>query len=215
MANRQQRRNIVYRCDECGSAVFGLVGKFAKIGDMLRLKCSCDKPSALDIGIMKDDKIKLSVPCLFCKQNHSYTVSEQIFLEREKFALGCPYTGLDIVFIGDEDKLEAELTRTEEEIRNLMMSLEAEELSDIQPTEMNEDEILPDPAVYDTLRFVVKDLEEEGRISCPCGHPRTELRFCDGGIQVYCEECGASHTFLVTTPSLSEEFLSLDSLELR
>ncbi len=215
MANRQVRRNIVYRCDECGSAVFGLVGKFAKVGDMLRLKCSCDKPSALDIGIMKEDKIKLSVPCLFCKQNHSYTVSEQIFLGREKFALGCPYTGLDIVFIGEEDKLEGELIRTEEEIRRLMASLEAEELSDIQPKDMTEDEILPDPAVYDTLRFVVKDLEEEGRVSCPCGKARCELRFCDGGLQVYCDSCGASHTFLVTTPSLSEEFLSLDSIELK
>ena len=214
MANVQKARNIVYRCDECGSAVFGLVGKFAKIGDMLRLKCSCEKHSALDIGILKEDKIKLSVPCLFCKQNHSFTVSEQIFLTRDKFALSCPYTGMDIVFIGEEDKLEAELVRTEEEIRRLMVSLEAEELSDIQPTEMSEDEILPDPAVYDTVRFVVKDLEEDGRVSCPCGTPRCELRFCDGGIQVYCESCGATHTFLVTSPSVSEELLSLDSLTL-
>ena len=214
MATVQKARNIVYRCDECGSAVFGLVGKFAKIGDMLRLKCSCEKPSALDIGILKDDKIRLSVPCLFCKQNHSFTVSEQIFLERDKFALSCPYTGMDIVFIGVEDKLEAELVRTDEEIRRLMASLEAEELSDIQPTEMNEDEILPDPAVYDTVRFVVKDLEEDGRVICPCGAPKCELRFCDGGIQVYCESCGATHTFLVTSPSVSEELLSLDSLTL-
>ena len=34
--------------------------------------------------------------------------------------------------------------------------------------DMTEGEILPDPAVYDTLRFVVKDLEAEGKIDCPC-----------------------------------------------
>ena len=107
-----------------------------------------------------------------------------------------------------DEASEAEELSDEEEI------VEAEELSDIQPTEMTEDEILPDPAVYDTVRFVVKDLEEDGRVSCPCGTPRCELRFCDSGIQVYCESCGATHTFLVTSPSVSEELLSLDSLTL-
>ena len=186
MIIQPKQRNIAYRCPECASSIFGIVGKFTLSADMLRLKCTCDKSSSLDINKTNDGKLRLSVPCLFCKQNHSYVVSEGVFFDREKFLLNCPYTGMDIAFIGDEDTINGELKRTEEEIRRLMASLEAEELSDIQPEEMSDDEILPDPAVYDTLRFLVKDLEADGKIQCLCDNGSYDLRFVDGGVQVSC-----------------------------
>lgn len=215
MVIKPKQRNIAYRCYECGSAVFGIVGKFALAADMLRLKCSCDEPSALDIKRTNDSKIRLSVPCIFCKQNHSYVVSEAVFFDRDRFLLNCPYTGMDIAFMGDEESIQGELVRTEEEIRRLMTSLEAEELLDIQPQDMTEEEILPDPAVYDTIRFVIKDLEDEGKIHCPCGEGTYDLRFTEGGMQVFCERCGATCELNAVTPSLSEEYLSLDSLTLK
>ena len=214
MVIKPKQRNIAYRCPECASSIFGIVGKFALSANMVRLKCDCDKPSSLDICVTNDGKLRLSVPCLFCKQNHNYVVSEAVFFDREKFLLNCPYTGMDIAFIGEEEDINTELKRTEEEIGRLMASFEAEELSDIQPSDMTEDEILPDPAVYDTLRFVVKDLEAEGRVKCPCSDGKYELRFVDSGIEVYCENCGATYTFTATTPSVAEEYLSIDSLEL-
>ena len=210
-----KQRQIAYRCPECGNAVFGLIGRFAMKANLLRLKCSCDKSSALDISYAGDGKIRLSVPCLFCKQNHSFVVSESIFFNREKFLLNCPYSGMDIAFIGNEDVVAEELGRTQEELERLLAQLEAAELADIQPQDMNEDEILPDPAVYDTIRFIVKDLEAEGKVYCPCHEGTYELRFCDEGIQVYCEKCGASYTFHATSPSVTEEYLSLDSITLR
>lgn len=215
MVIKPKQRNIAYRCPECASSIFGIVGKFALSANMLRLKCSCDKPSALDINITNDGKIRLSVPCLFCKQNHNYVVSEPVFFDRDLFLLNCPYTGMDIAFIGEEERINAELKRTEEEIRRLMASFEAEELSDIQPEEMRDDEILPDPAVYDTLRFVVKDLEDEGKVKCLCDMGSYDLRFTDGGIEVFCERCGASYLFSATTPSLAEEYLNIDELKLK
>ena len=168
MATNPKQRNIAYRCPECGTTILGLVGRFALYANMLRLKCSCDGAGSLDINIASDRKIRLSVPCILCKQNHSYVVTESLFFERELLPLSCPYSGMDIAFIGEEDRLEPELKRTEEEIKRLLSSLEAEDISDIQPKDMSEDEILPDPSVYDTLRFVVKDLEEEGRVKCLC-----------------------------------------------
>ena len=215
MVIKPKQRNIAFRCPECGSSIFGIVGRFALAADMLRLKCSCDNPSALDIKRTSDGKIRLSVPCIFCRQNHNYTVSEGVFFDRELFLLNCPYAGMDIAFIGDKETIDSELARTEEEIRRLMTSLEAEELSDIQPQDMKDEEILPDPGIYDTLRFVVKDLEEEGRIYCPCGAGSYDLRFTEHGMQVYCEKCGASYNFDSVTPAMSEEYLSLDSLTLK
>ncbi|MBQ8880295.1 MAG: hypothetical protein IJY69_05620 [Clostridia bacterium] len=215
MVIEPKKRNIAYRCPECGSAVIGLVGKFALAANLLRLKCTCGEGAPLDIKMESDGKIRLSVPCVFCKQNHSYTVSEAVFFDRELFLLNCPYAGMDIAFIGEESDIDEQLQRTENEIRQLMSALEAEELSDIQPAEMNEDEILPDPAVYDTLRFLVRDLEESGKLSCPCGEGEYDLRFCDGGVQVYCERCGATHTFYATTPTMAEEYLETEEIKLK
>jgi hypothetical protein len=183
--------------------------------NLLRLKCSCDKSSSLDISYTGDGKVRLSVPCLFCKQNHSYVISENIFFNRDKFLLNCPYTGMDISFIGSEEVVSEELDRTRVELERLLAQFEADELADIQPQDMNDDEILPDPAVYDTVRFIVKDLEEDGLVDCPCHQGPYDLRFCDEGIQVYCEKCGASYTFNASSPSLVEEYISLTSLTLK
>lgn len=214
MVIEPKRRNIAYRCPECGGAVMGIVGRFALSAKLLRLKCTCGEGAPLDIGIATDNKIRLSVPCVFCKQNHSYTVSEGVFFDRELFLLNCPYSGMDIAFIGEESEIEEQLGRTEKEIRQLMMALEAEDLSDIQPTDMSDDEVPPDPAVYDIIKFLIKDLEDGGQISCPCGDGEYDLRFTDGGIQVYCEKCGATYTFNATTPTMAEEYLSVDEIKL-
>ncbi len=215
MIIEHKKRHIAYRCPSCGVATVGLVGKFALSANLVRLKCACGDTDTLDISIANDGKIRLSVPCLFCKQNHSYTVSEGVFFDRESFLLNCPYSGMDIAFIGSEEKISEELSRTEKEIERLLASLEAEELSDIQPKDLDEEELLPDPAVYDTLKFLVADLEDCGHIKCPCGKGRYDLRFCDGGVMVVCESCGASYKFHATTPTLAEEYLSLNELILK
>ena len=214
MVLQPKQRNIAYRCPGCGSAVIGIVGKFALHANMLRLKCSCKDEQSLDITL-KDGKVRLSVPCLFCRQNHSYVVSESLFFDNDRFLLNCPYSNMDIAFIGDEDVVNQELSRTEAELNMLMKNLEAEELSDIQPEDMPEAEILPDPAVYDTLRFVVKDLEADGRLNCPCGEGPYDLRFTDSGMQVWCESCGASYDFNATSPTIAEEYLDLDEITLK
>ena len=214
MVIQPKQRNIAYRCPGCGSAVIGLVGKFALHANMLRLKCSCGDEQSLDITL-KDGKVRLSVPCLFCRQNHSYVVSEAIFFDSERFLLNCPYSNMDIAFIGDEDTVSQELSRTEAELNMLMKDLEAEELSDIQPEDMPEAEILPDPAVYDTLRFVLKDLEAEGKVNCPCSEGPFDLRFTDTGVQAFCENCGATYDFNATSVTMAEEYLNLSEINLK
>lgn len=215
MSNATKKERLVaYRCSSCGSAVLGTVGKFALSADMLRLKCGCEEPSLLDIHIARDDKLKLTVPCLLCGESHSFVVSEEILLNRSLAKLSCPYSGVDIAFVGEKEAIDPELSRTEKELSAIMAGLEVEDVSELQPKEMSEDEILPDPSVYDTIRFVLKDLEAEGRVECPCKKGGYELRFSDKGIQAYCESCGATYTFRSVTPATCEDYLNLDELKL-
>ena len=209
-----QNTHIAYRCPECGTTVYGFVGKFALSANMLRLKCSCGN-SHLDVNITNDKKIRLSVPCVFCKTNHNYVVSQNIFFGRDIFLLACPYANMDICFIGDKSQVDKEAERTAEELERLLLQLEAENLKDIQPEDINEEDVLPDPSVYDAIRFLVKTLEDEGKIDCPCHSNEYDIRFSDDGIQVYCGKCGATHVFNTASVAASEDYLNLDELILK
>ena len=207
------KTHIAYRCPECGEAVCGFAGRFLLGAGMVRLKCSCGG-SYLDINSTSDKKIRLTVPCVFCKKSHSYTLSQSIFHGRDSFLLNCPYSNMDIAFIGEKERVDEHLERTAAELRNLLADLEADELSDIQPKDTPTEEVLPDATAYDAIRFVVKDLEAEGKVDCPCHEGPYELRFTADGIEVYCENCGAVYQFTLSGEHSHEDYMDLNEIRL-
>ncbi len=213
MANTK-RTQIAYRCPDCAVATVGFLGGLASVSDMLRLRCSCGE-SAMDISKQNDGKIKLSVPCVYCKSNHSYTVSPEVMQRDEITKFTCPYSGMGISFIGDEADVSAEIDRSAEELSRIMASLDAEVVSEIQPQDIGEDTVPPDPSIFDTLNFVLRDLEAEGEVHCPCDNGEYDLRFTDNGMQAYCKSCGASYEFKARSVSVAEEYLTIDSIYLK
>ncbi len=213
MAKTKERTSIAYRCPDCFETIYGLVGEFAYSYGMLRLKCQCDK-SNLDITPKADGKLQLSVPCLFCKQNHTFTVSKGLFFERDLFTLSCPYCNMDICFIGDENNIRQALDKSSDDIGALVSRLELESAADLQPEDMSDAEILPDASVYDLLRLVLKELEADGCADCPCHSGSYDLRYTDTSIQAYCPECGATYDFDVSSSSSAHAYLNLDKITL-
>ena len=92
--------------------------------------------------------------------------------------------------------------------------MEVETLEELQPEDMDEEEILPDAQVYDLIRFVVKDLESEGLVDCPCHSGNYDLRYAPGGIQVFCPECEATYFFSCVSAAAAEEYLDITELRL-
>lgn len=214
MSDRIKRTQIAYRCPDCGVATVGFLGGLSAVSDMLRLRCGCGE-SSLDITNKKDGKLQLTVPCVYCKDTHSFVLQSEILLRDDKTLLSCPFSGMDIAFIGDEETISTELERSANELSRIMQSLEAEDLSDIQPQDVDAEDAPPDPGMFDSINFLVRDLEADGAVKCPCGKDRHELRFTDNGMQVYCPDCGASYDFYCKTVSAAEEYLSIDEITLR
>ena len=212
MAIRRTQR--AYRCPDGATATVGFLGGLSAVSDMLRLKCSCGE-SALDIKKQSDGKVNLSVPCVYCKSNHSFVVAAEIIGRDEPAKFSCPYSGMGIAFIGDEESVAKEIDNSAEELSRIMTSLEAETVSDIQPQDVGEDSMPPDPAIYDTLNFVLRDLEAEHAVRCPCDNGSYDLRFTDDGMQVWCKNCGATYDFYARSVSVAEEYLTLDSITLK
>ena len=67
----------------------------------------------------------------------------------------------------------------------------------------------------DFIRFLVKELEAEGKIDCPCHSAKYDLRFCKEGIEVFCPECEASYVFNTESQSASADYIDIDSLYLK
>ncbi len=216
MVLEQKKTHIAYRCQRCGCAATGYAGAFALSADMLRLKCPCGE-SEMTINATPDKKVRLSVPCLFCGQDHHFVISQSLFFGRELFLLNCPYTNIDICFIGEEEKVSEAILRNTEELNTLFEQMRAEGQTEAVAAEEEEtdpNELLADAQIYDIIRFLVKELEADGGIRCPCHGGEYELAVTEGGIRVFCPQCGASHTFLADSIGAAQAFLSCESLEL-
>ena len=134
---------------------------------------------------------------------------------KEVFLLNCVGTGLDIGVIGSEEKVRQELVRTEEELNKLFREIGVGSPADILRKKPTSEELLPDAQVYDIVRFIVKELEAEGAVSCPCQSGSYDIEMLEGGIRVYCPECHAEYIFPADSVSAAQDFLQCDSIELK
>ena len=159
--NKAVKRNqIAFRCHGCGTMTVGFLGGIAKLSDMLRLKCECGE-SALEIKKQDEGKLCLSVPCVYCKSEHRYTIPATMTAREAGVKLPCPFSGIDILFIADEKEMPALIEESERNLSRVLVSFEAEDIEDIQPQDIGEAESSPDPDLFTTLNFLVRELDEE------------------------------------------------------
>ncbi len=205
---------VAYRCPDCGKWVTGMVGMFTLSADMLRLKCPCGESEA-DIVYTADKKIRLTIPCFLCPQPHSYTISSSIFFERDLFAFPCAYSGIDICFIGNDNKVSEATRLSDKELLELMGETDYDDFS--KAREGADIDFLSDPQILDIVSFVIRDLDEAGEISCKC--PPDEgcysVSVTEEGIVISCDNCGAKAIIPVTSTISAQAFLNCEHLELK
>jgi predicted RNA-binding Zn-ribbon protein involved in translation (DUF1610 family) len=204
---------IAYRCPACGQAVKGLVGSFSMKADMLRLKCPCGE-SHMTVTVTPEKKLRLAVPCMFCAKDHSYILSQEIFFGKELFLLNCAYTGLDIAFLGEEAKVEEAIRENDKALEKLFSEMGLVSPQELYRRQRTPEEELPDAQIYDIVRFVVRELEADGAIDCPCHGGQYDFEVVENGIRVYCPDCDAEYIFPADSVAAAQEFLHCDSLKL-
>lgn len=209
----KKQTTAAYRCPHCGAGVMSAVSLFALRGSMVRLKCTCGR-SMMEIQPSADGQIHLTVPCLICPKPHYFTVSEKIFFESELFMLPCPYSGLNICVLGEINHVKAELARSELQLLDLM---EKEGIDSFAALHGADDEPISDPQVLEIVLFVIRDLDDEGKIFCKCP-PDTKRNFevtiRPEGVLVTCAECGAHKLIPVNSFIQAHDFLNCDELHL-
>ncbi len=219
MVLKNKETTIAYRCPHCGAGVMSALDIFTLSAPLIKLKCDCGG-SEMTVVKQNDGKIRLSVPCLFCPSPHNFLVSSKIFFGENEFFLQCPYSDMDICFLGDMDHVKANLARGELKLMELM---EEYGISDIakfkEANTADEDEALDSEHTQNVI-FVLSELEEEGKIFCKCEHKDTVdsekygFEVFSDCVLVKCRDCGASRKIPTDNSLNMHAFLDADSLHL-
>lgn len=208
-----KQTTVAYRCPHCGGGVLSAVNVFALSADMIKLKCTCQK-SEMTVVSSKDGKVRLTVPCILCANPHTFTLNSTLFFAKDLFTLQCPYSDLNLAFIGETNRVKAELARSELELLDLLEKSGLKDLESLQ----SEEEALPDPQILEIVMFVINDLDAEGKIYCKCDANENgrqyDAEITNDGVKVTCRKCGASRLIPTDSSINAHAFLNADALYL-
>ena len=192
--------------------MLSVVGLFRLSADMLKLKCDC-AGSEMTVVKTSDGKVRLTVPCMLCPNPHHFTLGSNTFFNKDLFTLSCTHSGISLAMMGEENRVKAELARSELQLLDLM-----EKNGIIKLDELRGQSDFADPQVIEIIMYVIKELDEENKIYCKCdeGVEREfELDFEDESVNIRCKCCGASKSLAANSLISAHEFLNADSLELQ
>jgi hypothetical protein len=127
---------------------------------------------------MEADHVDLTVPCLYCGEDHHIRCSADAFLHQKGLAFSCKATGLDCCYVGEEDTVFRALRRLEE-AASQMEEKPAEDKPFLNETVMAE------------VLGELKDIAARGGISCTCGCKSNKVEVHYSSVELECTQCGA------------------------
>lgn len=186
----ESKRTLAYICPSCRQSVAVDRSVFQLAASANSLPCPCGK-SHLRVELM-GDRVRLTVPCLFCGEDHSVTCSSRAFLHEKALAFSCAVSGLDCCYVGEEDAVFANLRRLEEAVDKL-------------EAEAGGKNAFLDELVMQEVLSELKEIAQRGGVSCACGSKSWRVQVNYSSIDLLCADCGAAMRIPAATASDIED----------
>lgn len=171
------KRYIAFICPVCRQPVILERTAFQLAASESRLKCPCGKSS---IGLaLVGNRIQVTVPCLFCEQEHTVSCSIAAFLREKTLAFSCADSGLDCCYIGDQEPVFAAVCRLEETVDTL-------------ESEAGASGAFLNDTVMEEILGELRDIGRRGGVSCTCGCKDWKLKVNYSSVELFCAQCGAA-----------------------
>ena len=171
----QAKRTLAYLCPSCRQSVAVERSIFQLAASANELPCPCGK-SSLRVEMM-GDRVRLTVPCLFCGKDHSVTCSSHAFLHEKVLAFSCAASGLDCCYVGEEGPVFAAMKRLEEAVDKLEAAA-------------GEKGTFLDEVIMHEVLSELRDIAQRGGISCTCGSREWKLQVNFSSVDLICGHCG-------------------------
>jgi len=172
----EPKRTLAYLCPKCRQSVVVERTEFQLAAAPNKLPCPCGG-SALLVEL-EADQAQLTVPCLYCGRDHHIQVPVHALLHEKALAFSCKATGLDCLYVGEEQAVFQALRRLEE------AAAEISENPEDNGTFLNE------PIMTEVLGEL-KDIAARGGVSCTCGSKRYKVKILYSAVELTCADCGA------------------------
>ena len=119
------KRFISYICPHCRQSVIVERSVFSIAASPVHIKCPCGK-SELSVEFMPQ-RVRLSVPCVYCGREHLVSCPSHAFLREKALAFSCAASGLDCCYVGEEGPVYAATARLEQAVDKLDQAPDPEE----------------------------------------------------------------------------------------
>lgn len=196
----EPKRTIGFFCPFCRQPVIAERSAFQLAASQSKLDCPCGS-SSLQIEFLSD-KVRLTVPCLFCEQNHTVTCSAHAFLQEKTVAFSCGISGLDSCYIGEKEAVFSAMRRLEETV-------------DVLEREAASDGMFLNDVVMEEILSELRDIGKRKGISCSCGSKSWSLKVNYSSVEVICGNCGGALKIPATTLSDIDDLCCKQVLTIR
>ena len=200
-----------YRCRGCGDTVYGIAGAVALTGDIIKLKCECGE-SELVIKNIPDGKVRITVPCMFCRNDHTFVISKKLLLSKELFTYPCPYTGIDVCFFGTDENVRDTVEESDRQINELITEEDLEKYGEVMDENSREE---TDEHMRDMITLVLGELADDNAIICDCGTAH-DLLVRDGNdfVEIECKKCGCRRRYYCDSSVGTQDLFFADRIRL-
>ena len=174
----ETKRFLSYICPRCMQSVIVERDLFSLAAAPAHIKCPCGK-SEMGVEFLPD-RVKLTVPCLFCGREHSVFCSSRAFIREKALAFSCAASGLDCCYVGEEGPVYSATARLEQAVDKLG--------EDAASNGAFLDEI-----VMEEILSELKDIAARGGVSCSCGSKSWGFNVNFSSVDLICQECGGKY----------------------
>lgn len=169
------KRSIAFLCPVCRKPVIVERTVFQLAAAGSRLPCPCGQ-SAVEVALL-GDQVRLTVPCLFCEEEHTVTCSTAAFLQEKTLAFSCAHSGLDCCYVGEQEAVFAAMRRLEETV-------------DVLESEAGAQGMFLNDLVMEEILEELRDIGRRDGISCTCGSHKYSIAVRRGAVDLICARCG-------------------------
>ena len=175
---QETKRFLSYICPRCMQSVIVERDLFSLAAAPAHIKCPCGK-SEMGVEFLPD-RVKLTVPCLFCGREHSVFCSSRAFIREKALAFSCAASGLDCCYVGEEGPVYSATARLEQAVDKLG--------EDAASNGAFLDEI-----VMEEILSELKDIAARGGVSCSSGSKSWGFNVNFSSVDLICQECGGKY----------------------
>ena len=197
---QESKRFLAYICPHCAQSVIVERDLFSLAAAPARIKCPCGK-SELGVEFLPN-RVRLTVPCLFCGREHAVACSSHAFIRERALAFSCAASGLDCCYVGEEGPVYAATARLEQAVDKL-------------GEEAAEQGAFLDEIVMEEILSELKDIAARGGVSCTCGSRAWGFDVHFSAVELYCRDCGGRDRIPAATADDIDDLCCKPSIKIR